>query len=270
MLYDALGYRPPQFAHLPILLGKDRSKLSKRHGAASITEYKEQGYLPEAMLNFLSLLGWSLDDKTDIISRKQLIDNFSLKRVNQTAAIFNIEKLDWMNGVYIRSLSLQEFTHVAIPYLERDLPPSVERPLSTEYFNRIAPLIQERVKRLDEVAELTDFFFIDKLEYHPELLIVKKMNRQLALNGLEKAQLKLKRIHQFDEEALESMLRPLAEELELKTGQLFGTLRAAVTGRSVAPPLFQTMVVLGQKRCISRIKSAVSVLKEMPENSEGE
>ncbi len=269
MLYDALGYRPPQFAHLPMLLGKDRSKLSKRHGAVSITDYKEQGYLPEAMLNFLSLLGWSLDDKTDIISRKQLIDNFSLKRVNQTAAIFNMEKLDWMNGVYIRNLSPKDFAVAAIPYLEKALPPSVARPLSQEYFNRIAPLIQERVKRLDEAAELTDFFFIDDLEYQPEILIVKKMNRQLALNALETALLKLKRMHEFNEEFIEAMLRPLAEELELKTGQLFGTLRVAVTGRAVAPPLFQTMAVLGKKRCISRVKKAVSILKEMPESAAG-
>ncbi|GAF92119.1 unnamed protein product, partial [marine sediment metagenome] len=108
LLYQALSYEPPQFAHLPMLLGADRAKLSKRHGAVSVTEYYEQGYLPEAMVNFLALLGWSLDDKTEILSRQQLINNFSLGRISRTAAIFNQDKLNWMNGVYIRSLNLEK------------------------------------------------------------------------------------------------------------------------------------------------------------------
>ena len=119
------------------------------------------------------------------------------------------------------------------------------------------------------MAELIVFFFTEELEYQPELLIVKKMNRQLALKALETAYLKLKRLHEFNEESLEGMLRPLAEELELKVGQLFGTLRVAVTGRVVAPPLFQTMAALGQKRCVRRVKKAITALKEMPENPEG-
>ncbi|MFH1663108.1 MAG: glutamate--tRNA ligase [Chloroflexota bacterium] len=267
MLYKALGYKPPQFAHLPMLLGADRSKLSKRHGAVSITEYETQGYLPEAMMNFLALLGWSLDDKTEIMSRKELIDNFSLKRVSQTAAIFNREKLDWMNGVYIRNLSPEDLTRKIIPFLERGLPPEVKRPISVEYVEKITPLIQERIKNLEEVTGLADFFFADELDYQPDLLIVKKMNRELAEKALETSLLKLRRLPTFDEESLEGMLRPLAEELELKTGQLFGTLRIAVTGRAVAPPLFQTMIALGKERCIIRIKAAIAKLKDMPEET---
>lgn len=117
LLYQALGFAPPQFAHLPMILGADRTKLSKRHGAVSITDYYEQGYLPEAMVNFLALLGWSLDDKTEILSRQELINNFSLERVSRTAAIFNQDKLNWMNGVYIRSLSLEDFTQRSLPFL---------------------------------------------------------------------------------------------------------------------------------------------------------
>ena len=270
MLYKALGHQPPQFAHLPMLLGTDRSKLSKRHGAVSITDYQAQGYLPEAMMNFLALLGWSLDDKTEIMSRKELIDNFSLKRVSQTAAIFNQEKLDWMNGVYIRSLSLEDFTRRAIPFLERDLPPEVGRPLSVEYINRIMPLIQERAKTLAEVPQLTDFFFVDELAYEPELFIVKKMTRELAIKALEVSRRRLGRLPEFSEESLEDILRPLAEELELKTGQLFGTLRVAVTGRAMAPPLFQTMAALGKERCLERIKAALRKLKATPEESDSE
>jgi len=269
MLYKALGYKPPQFAHLPMLLGTDRSKLSKRHGAVSITEYQEQGYLPEAMINFLALLGWSLDDKTEIMPLEKIIKNFSLKRVSQTAAIFNREKLDWMNGVYIRNLSPEEFTQRTIPFLENDLPAQVKRPLSVEYVNKITPLIQERVKIFKEVSELTEFFFTEELDYQPDLLIVKKMNRETTEKALETSLLKLRRLSAFDEESLEGMLRPLAEELELKTGQLFGTLRIAVTGRMAAPPLFQTMAALGKERCVNRIKTAIARLKEMPEDAEG-
>jgi len=270
MLYHALGFDPPQFVHLPMLLGTDRSKLSKRHGAVSITEYQKQGYLPEAMVNFLALLGWSLDDKTEIMSRKELINNFSLERVSQTAAIFNREKLNWMNGVYIRSLSLEDFTQRVIPFLERGLPTEVERPLSVDYIKKITPLIQERAKTLAEVPELTEFFFVDELSYEPELLIVKKMNQELAIKALKASVVKLKKLPGFDEESLEAVLRPLAEELGLKTGQLFGTLRVAVTGRTVAPPLFQTMAALGKERCLKRIKEATKTLQKMTENSEGE
>ncbi len=261
LLYQAFGYEPPQFAHMPMLLGTDRSKLSKRHGAVSITEYKDQGYLPEAMLNFLALLGWSLDDKTEVMSRQQLIDSFSLERVSRTAAIFNRDKLDWMNGVYIRSLSREDFTQRALPFLERDLPAEVKRPLSIDYVCQIMPLIQERAKTLAEVAELTEFFFITELDYDSSLLIGKGMTPELTIRALEMARQRLEQLKSFDTESLEALLRPLAVELGLKTGQLFGALRVATTGRTAAPPLFQTMAVLGKERCLRRIEMALDKLR---------
>ena len=261
LLYDRLGFEPPQFAHLPMILGTDRAKLSKRHGAVSITEYLEMGYLPETMLNFLALLGWSLDDKTELLSREELIASFSLERISKTAAISNVEKLSWMNGVYIRELSLGDFTGRALPFLDKGLPPEVKRPLSGEYVKQIMPLIQERARTLAEVPELSDFFFIDELTYDdPNLLIGKKMTRELTVKTLEVAGERLSGLKSFDEAALEAMLRPLAEELELKTGQLFGALRTATTGRTAAPPLFQTMAVLGRERCLKRIEAAVKKL----------
>ncbi|MFC2005377.1 glutamate--tRNA ligase [Chloroflexota bacterium] len=263
LLYDALGYAKPQFAHLPMLLGHDRSKLSKRHGAVSVTEFREQGYLPEAMLNFLALLGWSLDDKTEIMSRQQLIESFSLERISRTAAIFNKDKLDWMNGVYIRSLSMEDFTRQALPFLKNDLPPEVTRPLPTEYVRQIAPLIQERARTLAEVAELAEFFFVGELDYDSSLLIGKNMNRESATQALEAALPRLKELKVFETEPLEALLRPLAVELGLKTGQLFGILRVAVTGRTAAPPLFQTMAVLGKELCLRRIEAALDRLRNL-------
>ncbi|MAF85528.1 MAG: glutamate--tRNA ligase [Dehalococcoidales bacterium] len=257
LLYQALGFEPPQFAHLPMILGSDRSKLSKRHGAVSIVEYYKQGYLPEAMVNFLTLLGWSLDDKTEIMSRQELIDNFSLERVSRTAAIFNRDKLDWMNGVYIRSLTADEFFNVAQPYLMEDKLAGEAVILDEKYVRDILPLIQERARTLTEVAELAQFFFVEELEYDANLLIAKNMSRESANQALKAGQQKLSQSEVFEVESLEAILRPLAVELGLKTGQLFGTLRVAVTGRTAAPPLFQTMAALGKERCLKRIEAAI-------------
>jgi len=264
LLYQSLGFEPPQFAHLPMILGPDRAKLSKRHGAVSITEYREQGYLPETMVNFLALLGWSLDDRTELLSRQELIDNFSLERVSRTAAIFNMDKLDWMNGVYIRSLTLEDFTQRAFPFLDRGLPPEVKRPLSPDYIRQIMPLIQERARTLAEVADLAQFFFVNELDYDASLLIAKNMSQESATKALEVSRQRLKQLESFDAESLEAVLRPLAVELGLKTGQLFGTLRVAVTGRTAAPPLFQTMAVLGKEQCLRRIEAALDRLHKLP------
>lgn len=263
LLYRALGYEPPQFAHLPMILGDDRSKLSKRHGATSLLEYREQGYLPEAMMNFLALLGWSLDDKTEIIGRDQLIEHFSLERIGVTGAIFSQEKLAWMNGMYLRQLNLNEFSEKAIPFLEKGLPASISHPLPEEYIKQILPLVQERIKTLGDLPQLTEFFFIDEFSYDAEQLIQqqKGMTKKSALEALRLSKGRLETIAQFDAKSLEEVLRPLAEEVGLKTGQLFGALRVAVTGRPVAPPLFQTMAVLGRERCLKRIQAALEKLE---------
>jgi glutamyl-tRNA synthetase len=262
LLYQALGYEMPQLAHLPIILGPDRSKLSKRHGAVSITEYQEQGYLPEAMVNFLALLGWSLDDKTDIISREELVKHFSLERISRTAAVFNNEKLDWMNGVFLRELNHEELLRRVMPFLESGLPEEVKRPLSEEYVRRIVPMIQERINTLAEAATYADFFFLDELEYDASLLIGKKMTPETTLRALKAAEKKLSSLENFDHDSLEGALRPLAEELGLKAGQLFSPLRVATTGRTAAPPLFETMSVLGKERCLKRIRVAVEKLEK--------
>jgi len=257
LLWEAMGYEPPFYAHLPLILGTDRSKLSKRHGAATITEYAEQGYLPEAMFNFLTLLGWSLDDKTEIMSVDQIIQNFSIERISPTAAIFNIEKLQWMNGVYIRKLSPEAFYEKARPFLERDKDagPMVKRDES--YVRKAIALAQDRARTLVEVADLVRFCFVDELEYSPELLIEKNMDVPRTVQVLSICHQRLSQVEPFDAVTLEQVLRPMAAELGLKTGQLFGVLRTATTGRTAAPPLFQTMEVLGKQRTLDRIKAAI-------------
>ena len=263
LLYSAFKYDPPQFAHLPMILGEDRAKLSKRHGATSLMEYRDKGYLPEAMMNFLALLGWSLDDKTEIMNREELIRNFSIERIGKTGAIFSLEKLSWMNGVYLRRFSIDELTGRALPLLENGLSKMVKRPIDKDYLKQIIPLIQERVKTLTELPDLTEFFFTDDLQYDTQLLVGKGLTIEISLNALKVATKRLESLLEFDSSSLEHTLRLLADELQLKTGQLFGILRITTTGRSAAPPLFQTMEVLGKTRCISRIKRAIENLQKL-------
>jgi len=260
LLYAALGFEPPLFVHLPMILGGDRAKLSKRHGAVSLLEYKRQGYLPEAMFNFLGLLGWSLDDHTEIISREEFVRHFSLERIVKNPAIFDVDKLTWMNGVYVRALSPQRLADLLIERLEQDLPPDVPRPLDRDYVLRVVPLVQERIKRLDEAAPLTAFFFAERsLEYPTELLLGKRLAGREAEAGraLLEARDRVARLDQWDHSSLEGVLRPLAEELGLKAGDLFMLVRVAVTGQTATPPLFETMEVLGRDRCLACLNDAL-------------
>lgn len=260
LLYQALGYRPPLFAHLPMILGPDRSKLSKRHGATSIVEYQEMGFLSEAMFNFLALLGWSLDDKTEIMSRSDLINNFSIERISKAAAIFNIEKLNWMNGVYTRKLLPDDFTDKALPFLKKGLPDINPSMLDRNYIKRVMSLIQERTKMFSEIPQLTEFFFRDIATYDINLLIIKGLSRDKCIEVLKLAVENIQSVLDWTHETLEVILRPLAEVLGLKTGEFFGVLRVAITGRTAAPPLFQTMEVIGQERTVKRLKHALGKL----------
>ena len=259
-LYDALGYERPVFVHLPMILGPDRSKLSKRHGATSALSYREIVYLPEAMLNFLSLLGWSLDDSAELFSGEELIRHFTLERIGQSPAIFDQQKLEWMNGVYIRQLSHEELTDRLIPFLAPSLGTDVLRFDQREYLLRIAPLIQERIKHLAEGPDLISIFFNDSLEYDATQLVPNGFTSETTRNILESSLKLLERLEPFDADGLENLLRPLAQKLEIKTGQLFGTLRVATTGRKAAPPLFQTMEVLGKERCLQRLQRSCDFL----------
>lgn len=260
LLYRAFGWVPPSFAHVPQILGPDRSKLSKRHGATSIIAYRDMGYLPEAMLNYLALLGWAYDATTEIMSRDELVRYFSIEKINKTGAIFDVNKLDWMNGFYIRQLSIPDLTSRAMPYLmDAGLATDADR----QYVEQVIPLVQERIRKLSDVKESMDYFFLDTLEYDSRLLIPKGLAAESSLSALRAAAGRVAGQQQWDRTTLEASLRPLAQELGLKTGQLFGVLRVAVTGRTAAPPLFETMEVLGRERVMPRLAEAESRLQEL-------
>lgn len=255
-LFEALGFEPPKFAHLPMIMGPDRAKLSKRHGATAIGEYKDAGCLPDALLNFMVLLGWSLDDKTDVVSIQAVIENFTLDRITKSSAIFDQDKLQWMNGMYIREMAPEKLAGEMMPFLERDLPKDL-LPVDEGYLRQIAPLLQERMKSLEESANSTEYFFQANEQFDTETLVQKGMDRDSTLSALKAALDDLDATNDFAPDNLEEMLTATGEKLELSRRQFFGVLRVAATGRAVSPPLFEMMEVLGKDRTVSRVKNAM-------------
>ncbi len=266
LLYQALAWDPPQFGHMPMILGPDRTKLSKRHGATSTLDYRDQGFLPEAMSNFLALLGWSLDDKTEIISSEDMVRHFSLERVGKSPAIFDRTKLEWMNGVYLRQLPqdklVNQLSEALDSYIRKHQEP-VQIPPTPEYLRAVVPLVQERLKALDpeEVWELCSFFLVELPEYG-QGLTPKGLAPEVTRTALQATLAALQPLAIFDAATMEAAVRPLAERLQLKTGELFGAIRLAVTGRTAAPPLFDTLAVVGKERVVARLAGAIAKLSD--------
>lgn len=262
LLYRAFGWEPPQFAHVPVILSKGGGKLSKRHGATTVREFREKGYLSEAMLNFLALLGWSLDDRTELFDMESLIKHFDIMRVNRAPAIFSYEKLDWFNGVYIRKKTPQELFELILPYIAKKKLLSEETILHyRDYIIEIIPLIRERIKILSEVAERIWFFFDESFEIKERnSLIPEGMTKHDCIHMLGLISERLEKTEPFKEEYLENTLRQIAGELRLKPANLFMTVRVAITGTKVSPGLFETMRVLGKKRVLQRIRGAIGLL----------
>ncbi len=264
-IYQALGWEPPRFAHMSVIVGPDKAKLSKRHGAASALDYRDQGFLPEALINFLGLLGWSLDDHTVIISREQFIQHFALERLGKNPAVFDLEKLRWMNGVYIREhVSQERLVDLLVERLTRDLSPSASRPVDRALVLRLLPLIRERMQTLADAAPMVEGFLTDELPYTASDLLGKRFrdNTAGAQDALRQAKARVEALPSWEHEALEAALRALAEELGVKAGDLFMLLRVAATGRPVSPPLFESMELLGRERCLRRIDAALEKLSE--------
>jgi len=253
LLQEALGFKSPEFAHLPLILGPDKSKLSKRHGAVSVSQYKEQGYLPEAINNFMALLGWNPGTEKEIFSLEELISGFSLERVHKAGAIFNLERLDWINAQHIRKMNLNELTEKCLAYLPKDT--------DLEYAKKIVALEQERIKKLSDIVESARFFFFkDELEYDSELLIWKKMDLKDVKNNLELLKETLEKTDKFDAKSLEQQLAPLREKHG--TGELLWPLRVALSSQGKSPGPFEIMEILGKEKTLKRIKEAILLLLE--------
>jgi len=269
LIFEAAGFTPPQFAHLPLLVAPDGTKLSKRrHGpVVSVTTYRDAGFLPEAFINFLCLLGWSPKNDREQMSRQELIDAFSLEGINRANAVVNFKEPDvarvpapedtfdpkalWLNAEHIRSLAIEDLSQRLLPIVrEAGYAISLERML------QITPLIRERIKLLRDVLTAADFFFVDHLPpYDPAELIPQKGDAAMALKVLQKARQILPNV-EFKHDPLDQALRAAAQELGLKAGQMFQPIRVAVCGRKNAPPLFETLEALGKETSLRRIQEA--------------
>ena len=262
--YAALGWSEPAWVHIPIIRGPDKGKLSKRHGATSIRQYAEEGFLPEALLNFLALLGWSKDETTTIMSRDEITEAFDLEGLGLASAMFDIERLREMNARYIRELEPSDFLRRGRPYLEARVGCSVDDD-SLDRLLTIAPAIQERVKLLPEFADYTDFFFTEgPLEYaNADLMGRGYRNKPWA--ALESVEASLRTLRDLAESqwttpVLELTLRELATERGEKAGAVFTPIRVATTGKRIAPPLFETLETLGQPLTVERLNAAAERL----------
>lgn len=266
LIFEAAGASPPQFAHLPLLVAPDGTKLSKRrHGpVVSVTTYRDAGFLPEAFINFLCLLGWSPKNDREQMSRQELIEAFSLEGINRANAVVNFKepaatpeetfdpKAVWLNAEHIRSLSVEELCSRLIPVVRE-----AGFQVSAEKMLRITPLIRERIKLLKDVLSVADFFFLDQLPpYDPAELVPQKGDAAMACKVLQRAREVLEKT-EFTHDALDQGLRGAAQELGVKAGQMFQPIRVAVCGRKNAPPLFETLEVLGRETVLGRIVQAL-------------
>ena len=264
LMYQAFGWTPPLYAHLPVILSPTgQGKMSKRKTPGAdgraynvlVREFRAAGYLPEALFNFLALVGWSYDGQTEILTRQQMVESFGLEHISPSPAQFSYDKLDWMNGLYIRALGAEELAARLQPVFVQA---GLEVDLGT--MTHIVPLIQERIVTLADAVKWTDFIFVDQLHYDVQLLVQPKMTVEQARQVLAESYRVLQALPAFEEAAIDSALRAEAEKMGLKARQFLGTLRIAVTGKEVAPPLFGTLAILGREKTLQRIARARELL----------
>ena len=269
LLFRALGAEVPDFAHLPLILNPDRTKMSKRKSQTAVAEYIAQGVIQEAMVNFLALLGWASGTEEEIFTLDELVSRFDLASVHQGGAVFDRERLEWLDGQWIRRLSADELVDRMSPFLAADLAvlraggTSVREPTDGE-LRALVPLVQERMPVLGAIGSLVDFIFMESVPVDAGLLVPKRWDPPTTLDGLTEARRVIADVGALTYEAdeLEPRLRALCEARGWKPGDLFMAIRVAVTGRTTAPPLFDSLVALGYERTLARLDVAREVLAQ--------
>ena len=254
-VYEALGFKPPIFCHIPLILGSDRSRMSKRHGATSIREYLDAGYLPEAVVNYLTLLGWSPGNNEEILPAAEIVKRFDLKRVLKTGAVFGQDKLEWVNGQYIKKYPIPALTDHLIPFLKKRGYDVFDR----VWLERLVLLFQERLFVLSQFPDLAQFFFEDKVEYDAAATEEFKKDPRLKNAFLKYAEL-LESLPEFETKIIEEKSRALMKELGLTGKEFIHPCRVALTGRTVSPGFFDTVSLLGKKKTSERLKKASSLI----------
>ena len=260
LLYRSFGWEPPKFIHIPLTLNKEGGKLSKRQGDVAVEDYKKDGYLPQALLNFCALLGWHPKDDREILSLEELVKEFKIKDMGISPAVFDRAKLEYINGYYIRQTDLEELTDLCLPYLRDNLKnASCARKKERHFIKKIVKLEQERLKRLSEIAELTKFFFVGQPEYEAELLVWKKMTLTEVRKNLEKIYELLEKIPNdfWTDDSIEDAVMTYIKAKELKVGEYLWPMRAALTGQPTSPGPFEVAEILGKEETLQRIKKAI-------------
>ncbi len=255
-IYHALGFPVPKFAHIPMILGPDKARLSKRHGATSVTQYQADGYLPEAMVNYLALLGWAYDGTQTLFSRQELIDKFTLQKVSKNPAVFDTKKLTWMNGQYLRQLTAEEFYQRALPFLQESQLPLAK--YSHQWLLAALASYQTRIELLSELPGELRFYFYDPEDYEPKAVAKHWKNGRADLEEISSL---LAPFDTFDQEPLEEAFRDRAQKTGKKLGQLIHPLRVALTGRAVSPGIFEVLALLGKETVERRIAKALAYLQ---------
>ncbi len=254
LIYQALGYPLPRFAHVPMILGQDHKRLSKRHGAVSVLAYRDEGYLPQALTNYLVRLGWSHGDQ-EIFSLQELIDLFSLKGIGKSAGVFNPEKLLWLNARYIRASSDEALAEMLSPFLDAvGIAPPREKLLMA------IRTLKERSRTLKEMAEGMRFYFVDRIEYEPKA--AKKFLKAAMLPYFSQLADCLNALEAFDESNVEACFKKITEENQIKLGKIAQPVRVALTGKTVSPGLFEVMEVLGKEKTLARLREAMEYLSD--------
>jgi glutamyl-tRNA synthetase len=253
-LYNAFGYQVPKFAHLPMILGSDKSRLSKRHGATSVMAYSEMGYLPEALVNYLVRLGWSYGDQ-EIFSGEELIEYFTFENVGKAAAVFNPEKLLWLNGQYIIKSSSKKLADLVMPFLVKEKIIDEGQEIEMEWLCRAIDTLKERSKTLIELAKSLRYYIAEEVEYDEKAK--SKFLNEKSRDLLTELKDGLESLDQFSESAIEQLFRAIVEKYDIKLGKLAQPVRVALTGGTQSPGIFEVIDVIGRDKTIKRIKSAI-------------
>ena len=258
----ALGSRLPRFAHVPMILAPDRSKLSKRHGATAVEEFRAEGFLPEALINYMALLGWSPGGDEELFSLADLVNKFSLQKVNKTAAIYDTDKLTWMNSHYIREYNLDKLVEAARPFFEKKGLIDNELTVSEcDYLKKVIATVRERAKTLIELADASTYFYRDNYDYD-EKGDKKHFTKEGTAELMRTAAEALRKLEPFDVETTEMNYHSLSENLEISAGSLIAPTRLAITGRTGGPGLFEIMALLGRERTVERLERAVAYVDQ--------
>ncbi len=272
LLFRALGHELPRFGHLPLILNPDRSKMSKRKSQTALSDYLAQGFIREALVNYLALLGWATGTEEEILGLDEIVERFDIAEVHKGGAVFDRERLEWLNGQWIRRLSPDELIDRLRPFVTAEFDAGrVDRMPSDEELAALLPVVRDRLPTLGAIGDLVGFLWVDRLAVDPELLVPKRWDVATTREALAAAAETIAAVPAvvFEADELEPPLRALADGRGWKAGDLFMAIRVAVTGRTATPPLFDTLVALGRDRTLERMRGAIDVLERSPATVDG-